>query len=188
MTFPGGGGPRGGGAGASLSDARAGVESALRDRRLLRRIGGLFRAYRRELWVIAGLIVITSGLGVVSPLLLKVVFDRALFVSGGPRLGLLYVLLALMVASTVVAALVGIWQNYLTTAMGQRVLRDLRTRLYSHLQSLSLRFFTATRTGDIQVRRRGAPFRRPRHHPGPAPGARGLEDSSATRAPESVSR
>ena len=152
MTFPGGGGPRGGGAGASLSDARAGVESALRDRRLLRRIGGLFRAYRRELWVIAGLIVITSGLGVVSPLLLKVVFDRALFVSGGPRLGLLYVLLALMVASTVVAALVGIWQNYLTTAVGQRVLRDLRTRLYSHLQSLSLRFFTATRTGDIQSR------------------------------------
>ena len=111
------------------------MESALRDRQLLRRIGGLFRPYRGELWVIAGLIVITSGLGVVSPLLLKVVFDRALFVSGGPRLGLLYVLLALMVASTVVSALVGIWQNYLTTAVGQRVLRDLRTRLYSHLQS-----------------------------------------------------
>jgi ATP-binding cassette, subfamily B, bacterial len=152
VTFSGAGGPRGGGAGASLSDARAGVESALRDRQLLRRIGGLFRPYRGELWVIAGLIVITSGLGVVAPLLLKVVFDRALFVSGGPRLGLLYVLLALMVASTVVSALVGIWQNYLTTAVGQRVLRDLRTRLYTHLQTLSLRFFTATRTGDIQSR------------------------------------
>ena len=64
------------------------MESALRDRPLLRRIFRLFRPYRRELWFIAGLIVITSGLGVVSPLLLKVVFDRALFVSGGPRLGL----------------------------------------------------------------------------------------------------
>ena len=128
------------------------MESALRDRPLLRRIFRLFRPYRRELWVIAGLIVVTSGLGVVSPLLLKVVFDRALFVPGGPRLGLLYVLLALMVASTVVGALVGIWQNYLTTAVGQRVLRDLRTQLYTHLQSLSLRFFTATRTGDIQSR------------------------------------
>jgi ATP-binding cassette, subfamily B, bacterial len=128
------------------------VESALRDRPLLRRIFRLFRPYRRELWVIAGLIVVTSGLGVVSPLLLKVVFDRALFVPGGPRLGLLFVLLALMVASTVVGALVGIWQSYLTTAAGQRVLRDLRTQLYTHLQSLSLRFFTATRTGDIQSR------------------------------------
>lgn len=128
------------------------MESALRDRRLLRRIGRLFRPYRGELWVIAGLIVVTSGLGVVSPLLLKVVFDRALFVRGGPRLGLLYVLLALMVAATVVGALVGIWQSYLTTAVGQRVLRDLRTHLYTHLQTLSLRFFTATRTGDIQSR------------------------------------
>jgi ATP-binding cassette, subfamily B, bacterial len=128
------------------------VESALRDRPLLRRIFRLFRPYRRELWFIAGLIVVTSGLGVVSPLLLKVVFDRALFVSGGPRLGLLFLLLALMVASTVVGALVGIWQSYLTTVAGQRVLRDLRTQLYTHLQSLSLRFFTATRTGDIQSR------------------------------------
>src|SRR5271169_127830 len=152
MTFSGGGGPRGGGAGASLSDARAGVESALRDRRLLRRIGGLFRAYRRELWVIAGLIVITSGLGVVAPLLLKVVFDSALFVKGGPNLGLLYELLALIVAASVVSALVGVWQSWLTTAVGQRVLRDLRTQLYTHLQTLSLRFFTATRTGDIQSR------------------------------------
>ncbi|HEY0934032.1 MAG TPA: ABC transporter ATP-binding protein [Trebonia sp.] len=152
MTFSGSGGPRGGGVGASLSDARTGVEAALRDRPLLRRIGRLFRPYRRELWLISGLIVVTSGLGVVSPLLLRVVFDRALFVRGGPRLGLLYVLLALMVASTVVGALVGVWQSYLTTAVGQRVLRDLRTRLYTHLQTLSLRFFTATRTGDIQSR------------------------------------
>ncbi len=151
MTFRGGGGPRGGG-GAGLSDARASIESALRDRRLLRRIAGLFRPYRRELLVIAVLIVVTSVLGVVGPLLIKVVFDRALFVKGGPKLGLLYELLALMVAAPVVSALVGIWQSYLTSAVGQRVLRDLRTRLYTHLQTLSLRFFTATRTGDIQSR------------------------------------
>jgi len=151
VTFRGGGGPRGGG-GAGLSDARASIESALRDRRLLRRIAGLFRPYRRELLVIAVLIVVTSVLGVVGPLLIKVVFDRALFVKGGPKLGLLYELLALMVAAPVVSALVGIWQSYLTSAVGQRVLRDLRTRLYTHLQTLSLRFFTATRTGDIQSR------------------------------------
>src|SRR5712691_9513438 len=151
VTFRGGGGPRGGG-GAGLSDARASIESALRDRRLLRRIAGLFRPYRRELLVIAVLIVVTSVLGVVGPLLIKVVVDRALFVKGGPKLGLLYELLALMVAAPVVSALVGIWQSYLTSAVGQRVLRDLRTRLYTHLQTLSLRFFTATRTGDIQSR------------------------------------
>jgi ATP-binding cassette, subfamily B, bacterial len=152
VTFPGGGGPRGGGGGAGLSDARASVESALRDRPLLRRIARLFRPYRRELWLTAVLIVVASGLGVVGPLLVKVVFDKALFVAGGPDLGLLYGLLALIVGASVVSALVGIWQSYLTNTVGQRVLRDLRTQLYTHLQTLSLRFFTATRTGDIQSR------------------------------------
>src|SRR5205085_2806845 len=41
---------------------------------------------------------------------------------------------------------------YLNTSIGQRVIRDLRNRLYAHLQSMPLRFFTATRTGEIQSR------------------------------------
>src|SRR4029078_10468885 len=43
-------------------------------------------------------------------------------------------------------------QTYLTTVVGQRVMQDLRNRLYDHLQSMSLRFFTATRTGELQSR------------------------------------
>ena len=79
------------------------MESALRDRPLLRRISRLFRPYRRELWVTVVLIVVASGLGVVGPLLVKVVFDKALFVKGDPILGLLYELLALIVAALVVS-------------------------------------------------------------------------------------
>lgn len=151
MSSPVGGGP-GGMAGNSVSDARSSVSATLADRPLLRRITSLFRPYRRDLAVIAVLIIITSGLGVVGPLLVQVVFDKALFVAGGPKLNLLYWLLSLMVAAPVLSSLVGVWQSYLTNAVGQRVLRDLRTELYTHLQTLSLRFFTATRTGDIQSR------------------------------------
>jgi ATP-binding cassette subfamily B protein len=89
---------------------------------------------------------------VVSPLLIKVVFDRALFVPGGPNLRLLVGLVALMIIIPVIASVVGVYQGYLTNTVGQRVMRDLRARLYDHLQSLSLRFFTATRTGEIQSR------------------------------------
>lgn len=149
----GGGGLRGGGMGASsVADAAASLKLAATDRPLLRRIARLFRPYRRDLIVIAALIVVTSGLGIVGPLLVKVVFDRALFVPGGPKLGLLYWLLGAMIAAPVAASLVGLWQSYLTNSVGQRVLRDLRSDLYRHLQSLSLRFFTASRTGDIQSR------------------------------------
>ena len=122
------------------------------DRKLLRQVVGQFRPYRGQVLVVALLILVTSGLGVVSPLLIKVVFDRALFVPGGPRVGLLVKLVGLMIAVPVVASVVGVYQSYLTNTVGQRVMRDLRARLYEHLQSLSLRFFTATRTGEIQSR------------------------------------
>jgi ATP-binding cassette subfamily B protein len=122
------------------------------DRRLLRQVAGQFRPYRTQVLVVALLILVTSGLGVVSPLLIKVVFDRALFAPGGPNVRLLVKLVALMIAVPVVASAVGVYQSYLTNSVGQRVMRDLRARLYDHLQSLSLRFFTATRTGEIQSR------------------------------------
>ncbi len=43
-------------------------------------------------------------------------------------------------------------QTYKTTRVGQLVMRDLRDRLYSHLQTLPLAFFTGTKTGEIQSR------------------------------------
>jgi ATP-binding cassette, subfamily B, bacterial len=121
---------------------------------LLRRVARLFRPYRGRVAVIVILILITSGLGVVNPLLTKQVFDKALFPPGnsGPNLGLLYELVGLMILVPIVAAAIGVVQTYLTTVVGQRVMQDLRNRLFEHLQSMSLRFFTATRTGELQSR------------------------------------
>ena len=48
--------------------------------------------------------------------------------------------------------LLGILQTYLTNQVGQKVMRDLRDRLYRHLQRQPLSFFTDTRTGEIQSR------------------------------------
>ncbi|MDP8969525.1 MAG: ABC transporter ATP-binding protein/permease [Actinomycetota bacterium] len=116
-------------------------------------MAGLFRPYRWQVVAVVALILLSSGIGIVNPLLIKVVFDRALFCGPGcPDLGLLYQLVALMVALPVVGAVVGVGQTYLANVVGQRVMQDLRTRLYAHLQDMSLRFFTATRTGEIQSR------------------------------------
>ena len=57
-----------------------------------------------------------------------------------------------MVGITLVTGLFGIIQTYLTNLIGQNVMRDLRNLLYGHLQSLSLGFFTDTRTGEVQSR------------------------------------
>jgi len=121
--------------------------------RLLRRIARLFGPYRGRVSIVFALIVVSALLGVANPLLTKVVFDRALFPADGkPDLTLLYELIALMVAIPVVASGIGVVQTYLTTVVGQGVMQGLRNRLYEHLQSLSLRFFTSTRTGELQSR------------------------------------
>ncbi|UZJ24041.1 ABC transporter ATP-binding protein/permease [Rhodococcus antarcticus] len=141
-----------GGRGASFGEAAAAYREATADRGLLRRVAVLFHPYRRAVAGLGGLIAVTSGLGVVNPLLVKAVFDRALFVAGGPRLGLLAWLCGVMVVVPLVSSVLGVGQSYLTNKVGQQVMRDLRARLFGHLQTLSLRFFTATRTGEIQSR------------------------------------
>ena len=57
-----------------------------------------------------------------------------------------------MVAITIVTGAIGVLQTYVTNRVGQRVMEELRNRLYEHLQGMSLRFFTGTRTGEIQSR------------------------------------
>ncbi|MFN2592776.1 MAG: ABC transporter ATP-binding protein [Candidatus Dormibacteria bacterium] len=120
---------------------------------LVRQISALFRPYRREVVLVMVAILVTTALGIASPVLIKVVFDQALFCRAGcPKLSLLYPLVAVMVAIPIVSGIIDIAQTYLATRVGQRVMQDLRNSLYSHLQSMSLRFFTDTRTGDIQSR------------------------------------
>jgi ATP-binding cassette subfamily B protein len=117
--------------------------------RTFRRIVGFFSPYRGRLGLISGLIVLTVSIGVVNPILLKVVIDNLL----GPRdLGLLYLQCGLMIVLPIISSLIGVWQSFLSNEVGQRVMDDLRLALYSHLQWMPLRFFTETRTGEIQSR------------------------------------
>jgi ATP-binding cassette, subfamily B, bacterial len=120
--------------------------------RLRRRIVALFGPYRGRVAAIVAVILVSSGLSVVSALLIKVVFDKALFPRGGPNLPLLYELVAILVAIPIVTGVLNIAQTYLTNWVGNRVMRDLRDRLFGHLQRMSLAFFTATRTGEVQSR------------------------------------
>lgn len=122
----------------------------------VRRVIASFRPYRGKVAVVGVAIVLTSGLGVVNPLLIKWIFDNALFGDCGgqgcPQLGTLYVGVAWMVAIPIVTGIIGIGQTYLANLVGLRVMQDFRNRLYTHLQFMPLRFFTTTRTGEIQSR------------------------------------
>jgi ATP-binding cassette, subfamily B, bacterial len=137
------GGPWGGGSEPNL-ERRPGTGGAT-----VRRIARFFAPYRRRLGVIAVAILVSVTIGVVNPILLKLIIDNLT----GPRdLRLLYIQCGLMIVLPIVTSLIGVWQSYLSNVVGQRVMDDLRLALYSHLQWMPLRFFTETRTGEIQSR------------------------------------
>jgi ATP-binding cassette subfamily B protein len=115
----------------------------------LRRVGRLFRPHRTRLAAVLGLIFLSAGLGMISPFLLRAVLDTAI-----PHRDttLLAELVAGMIAIAVVTGVIGVGQTWLSNTVGQRVMHELRSAVYRHLQRLSLAFFTRTRTGEVQSR------------------------------------
>ena len=141
-----GGGPRG-----RLMGAASIPRSELRPirRATVRRVAGFFKPYRLRVALTIIAIVLVALIGLANPLLLKLIIDDAIARHDLQRL-FLYV--ALMIILPIVSGLIGVGQTWLNTLIGQHVMRDLRNALYGHLQRMPLRFFTTTRTGEIQAR------------------------------------
>jgi ATP-binding cassette subfamily B protein len=115
----------------------------------LRRIGRLFRPYRWQLAIVTAIIAASSVVGLASPFLLRAVIDTAL---PDRNLRLLVWLVIGMVAVAAVTSAFGVVQTWISTKIGQHVMHELRTSVFSHLQRQSIAFFTRTRTGEVQSR------------------------------------
>src|SRR5215213_5722374 len=144
MSFP------GRGPGARLM-GKGDVRPVPRERRghTIRRIVAFFRPYKGQVTVVLVAILFTSLIGLINPILLKLLIDIAI-----PERdwGLLNLFVGLMIVLPIASGLIGVGQSYLNNVIGQSVMQDLRTALYTHLQKMPLRFFTETKTGEIQSR------------------------------------
>ncbi|MDQ3103249.1 MAG: ABC transporter ATP-binding protein/permease [Actinomycetota bacterium] len=114
-----------------------------------KRLTALFRPYRGRLSAVLLLIGLSAGIGIISPFLLREILDVAI---PEQDTTLLAGLVAGMIAIAIATGVLGVAQTLLSNTVGQRVMHDLRARVYGHLQRLSLAFFTRTRTGEIQSR------------------------------------
>ncbi|MDQ0574086.1 ABC transporter ATP-binding protein [Agromyces albus] len=152
---PAGGGVPGGGRRIGSADEeaqRAANAEAPKIPNLLRRIGELFAPHKVALIATGVLVLVGAALSVVPPLLTQRAFDDGLFAEGGPNVPVLTGLVTAMIAVFIVSALLGVWQTWLTATIGNKVMGALRVRLFTHLQSMELSFFTRTKTGVIQSR------------------------------------
>jgi ATP-binding cassette subfamily B protein len=140
-------GMHGGGMAAYLEDQKR--RGRTTDSRTLRRAAQSFAPYKAQVALVLGAILFTTVLGLVNPLMISFIFDDAI---GKGNTSLLFILVSVMFVMPVMTGLVGVGQTYLNNLIGQNVMRDFRNKLYAHMQSMSLRFFTSTRTGEIQSR------------------------------------
>lgn len=89
------------------------------------------------------------GVGLIPPLLIRVLIDTAI---PQRHLDLVFLLGAGLLLFPVGSALLGMGQNYMSIVIAQGLIADRRERLYRHVQSLGLDFFTWTRAGEIHTR------------------------------------
>ncbi len=115
----------------------------------VRRIFALFTAYSAQLGFVALLIVASSLISLASPFLLRHILDVTL--PNRDTRGTV-LMAAGMIAVAVSTTVLGVVQSRQSTLVGQGVMHRLRTAVYTHLQKLSLGFYTRTRTGEVQSR------------------------------------
>lgn len=114
-----------------------------------RRIVRLFMPYKVRLSVVLVMIIVSAGVSMLSPFLLRDALDKGIILHN-ERILTLTVLG--MIAIAIFSQATSVWQTYISNYVGQRVMHDLRAAVYDRLQKMSLAFFTRTRTGEVQSR------------------------------------
>ena len=118
-------------------------------RALLLRVWGFAHPYRRKVALLLLTILLISALSLVSPLLFRDLIDNALPNKDFRRLNWL----ALgMIAIPLLNGIIGVFQRRTQSQVGEGIIYDLRRATYGHMQRMSLRFFTQTRTGELMSR------------------------------------
>ncbi len=118
-------------------------------RALLLRVFRYARPYWKKIFGMLVFILISSGLTLLNPLILRQLIDHAL---PEKNLNLLILLAVALLVIPILEGGVNVVQRRLSASVGEGVIFDLRVALYDHLQRLSLRFFTHTRTGELMSR------------------------------------
>src|ERR1035437_3496844 len=119
----GGGGGGGAGFGRAIRAERQPTLPPERRNRTARRIVAFFAPYRAQVVVVLVAILTTSFLGLINPILLKLLIDDVIT---GRRFDRLDLYVGLMIVIPIISGLIGVGQSYLNNVIGQNVMQDLR--------------------------------------------------------------
>src|SRR5579884_902669 len=115
----------------------------------VRRIGAFFKPYWFQQVLVLACIMAGALLGLLPPLFTKWLIDRAI---PARDMHEVWIIVGGMIVSALLAGIIGVYQGYLNSLVGEGIMRDIRTSLVAHLHKMPLSFFTGTKTGEIMNR------------------------------------
>jgi len=118
-------------------------------KKMLSRILSYFIPYWTRMALVIGCIIVTSILGLVPPILLKAIIDQAL-----PQkdLKLLSLFIFVSIGITIILGLLQVAQSYLSVWISKHIMMTMKNQMYSHLQGMSINFYSAAKPGEITTR------------------------------------
>ncbi|MDH7480813.1 MAG: ABC transporter ATP-binding protein [Armatimonadota bacterium] len=119
------------------------------DPKLTRKMLVFLRPYKSQLVIATLTVLMTSGLGLIIPKLWKAAIDEGI---SAKNLRVLEIVAILYVVTYLVRWLASYWQTLSVSRLGQSVLHDIRHRLFSHIQNMSLSFFDRREVGRLIAR------------------------------------
>jgi ATP-binding cassette subfamily B protein len=122
------------------------------DRRLLRRLLSLARPHRGVLIGSVALLILVSAVELTFPILMKKGVDS--YIAKGNTPGLFHLSLAYL-GLLIAAFVLRYFQQVMTMGLGQRIMFDLRRRLFAHVQGLSVSYFERNPVGRVMTRLTG---------------------------------
>jgi len=118
-------------------------------RETVRRVAGFAVPHKRLIGGFLVFVVLDAGLVVVNPLLIKHLLDDGIIAKNTSLV--LWLALAMGLVS-VLDAILGVGSGFLSSRIGESLIFDLRTKVFGHVQRMSLAFFTRTQTGALVSR------------------------------------
>ena len=113
---------------------------------IVKRIGGFARPYRAQLAVFLLLIILSAVVGAANPLILRAIIDNGIIKHQPHEV----IILALVTAGlAVVGAGLSLWQRWISARIGEGLIYDMRTKVFTHVGRMPIAFFTRTQTGAL---------------------------------------
>ena len=123
------------------------------DGRVVRRIWDFVRPYRRRAWLAVAAVLVFTVSQLIIPLLIRYAIDEGMAPDAPPRL--LFWIVGLFALTITVNYVASLAQERITGQVAEHVLFDIRRRMFSHLQRVSLSFMDRTEVGRLMSRLQG---------------------------------